>query len=73
MSRSLEEVRRCFHARKQELMDKYKAQGGGIGKDEAGGYMIVLYLASSKGQPSEPVEVDGIPIQFKITGRMKLH
>jgi hypothetical protein len=72
MSHNLEQVRHFFQDRKQELIDRYKAQGGGIGKNEAGDYVIVLYLDSKEKVPPKLVEIDGITIQFKVTGRIRL-
>jgi hypothetical protein len=73
MSRDLEQVRQFFQERKHELITRYKAQGGGIGKNEAGDYVIVLYLDSKEKVPPKPVEkIDGIAIQFEVTGRIRL-
>lgn len=72
--RKLESVREYFLGRKEEIIRKYNAEGAGIGKQGAGNdpYAIVVYLKSKQDMPSEPVELDGIPVRFEVTGGFHL-
>lgn len=66
----LERVREHFHRRKEEIIRRYNAVGAGIGRQgsEDNRYAIVVYLRSEADRPKEPVEMDGIPLRFEVTG-----
>lgn len=72
--KNLEDVREMLGRNKRELMQRYQAQGVGIGKQSPGddSYVIVLYMESKRSIPAEPVEVEGIPLKFEVTGPIRL-
>jgi hypothetical protein len=72
--KNLESVREYFRGRKEEIMKQYNAEGAGIGKAGAGDdrYAIVVYLKRKQDIPPEPVELDGIPVRFEVTGGFQL-
>jgi hypothetical protein len=65
---NLEEVRRLFAARKNEIIARYRAEGAGVGKEDRS-YVFVVYLASADLLPPEHVVIDGVPLRFEVTGR----
>ena len=67
---NLDDVRQLHAARKAELIRQYRAEGAGIGKDERG-YVIVIYLAASDFVPREPVNIEGVPLRFEVTGKFR--
>jgi hypothetical protein len=72
--KNLEDVRELLGRTKQELMQRYRAQGVGIGKQSPSDdhYVIVLYMESKRNIPAEPVEIEGIPLKFEVTGPIRL-
>jgi hypothetical protein len=72
--KNLEDVRELLGRSKRELMQRYQAQGVGIGKQspDDDGYVIVLYMESQRNVPAEPAEVEGIPLKFEVTGPIRL-
>lgn len=63
-------VRDFFEARKREIIHRYHATGAGIGRpDPNGPYVIVVYLESQAAVPAEPINLDGVPIRFEVTGK----
>lgn len=73
--KNLQEVRNYLQMHKDEIMHTYQAIGTGIGKNfpADNSYVIVVYLANKKQQPLNPVVLDNIPLQFVVTGEIKLH
>ena len=67
-------VRRVRDRHRDELLDRFQAVGLGIGKrdaDDGGGYVLVVYLDSERHRPEVPVSVEGVPIRFEVTGRVR--
>lgn len=73
--KNLDDVRRVLQNNKDELMRRYDAAGVGIGKrdpkDDA--YVITVLMKTSQNIPTEPVEVEGVPLKFDVTGEFKAH
>ena len=69
--KNLESVREYFRTHKDEIIRKYHAEGAGVGKSGDDRYLIVVYLKNKQDMPSEPVELDGIPLKFEVTGGFK--
>ena len=68
----LETVRRVLREKRDLIRRQFPSTGMGIGKDSAtGGYNIVVYLATARDMPIEPVEIDGVPVAFSVTGRFE--
>jgi hypothetical protein len=72
--RHLQSVREYFHGHKEEIIRRYNAEGAGIGKQGSGDdrYAIVVYLKSQADRPKAPVEIEGIPLRFEVTGGFHL-
>lgn len=72
--RTRSEVREVLERHKTELMESHGATGAGIGKEDPTDedYLIVLYLESEDSLPEEEVVVEGVPVLFRITGRIGL-
>ena len=73
MKHSLEFVRSVLRKRRQEIMDRYRAAGLGIGArpDDPKSHIIVVFLQSEKERPVAPVDVDEVPLVFEVTGKFK--
>ena len=71
--KELNYVRQVLQRNKKELMRRYKAEGVGIGKKtpKDDSYIVTVFVAGPENIPTEPVEVEGIPLKFKITGKFK--
>jgi hypothetical protein len=65
---NLDDVRRLFAVRKNEIIEKYRAEGAGVGKGDRG-YEVVVYVAASDLVPRERVTIDGVPLRFEVTGK----
>ena len=66
----LEDLRKLFKEQKAVLIESYKAEGGGIGKD-AEGFHVVLYTSDrSLLAASQPHMWKGVRIVFKEIGKL---
>jgi len=72
-AKNLDYVREVLQRNKKELMRRYKSEGVGIGKrnPKDDSYVITVFMATPENIPTDPVEVEGIPIEFKVTGKFK--
>jgi hypothetical protein len=70
--KDLESVRTLFAAHKDEILRRYGAVGGGIGRNE-NEYVITVYLRSKNDSPAEPVSIEGVRVRFEVTGEFHLH
>lgn len=72
-SSSLDHVRDVLERHRADILARYGAVGVGIGKPDPTGssYAITVYLESASQRPTEPVSIEGVPLQFKVTGRFK--
>ena len=70
--RTRESVREVLARHRDQLIDRYDAVGVGLGKqnihDED--YVIVVYLAAPRRQSVDDVRVEGVPVVFRVTGRI---
>jgi hypothetical protein len=71
----LASVRQVLQEHREQIIRDYHAVGVGVGaKDGSSGeYAIVVYLKSERDVPSQPVTVDGVSIQFVVTGEFRAH
>jgi len=69
----LESVRALVRERGQEIIEKYSAEGIGIGRATPGdpSYVIVVYLISERREIHEPIDFEGIPLKFEVTGKFR--
>lgn len=69
----IEAVRVYLRAHRSEIIERYQAEGVGIGRltDDDPRYAIVVYLDSENKRPIESVVLEGIPIKFEVTGRFQ--
>jgi hypothetical protein len=71
--KKLEDVRDVLNRNKKELMKRFSAEGVAIGKrnptDDS--YVLTIFLDTSRDIPTEPAEIEGIPLKFEITGKFK--
>ncbi len=72
--KNIDDVRKVLREHKEEIIQQYQAEGVAIGKrhPKDDSYIIVVYLATHRSLLKKPVVVDGIPLQFEVTGRFKL-
>lgn len=70
----LEAVRRVLARHREAIEARYRAVGTAIGKGSRGQpkYVIVVYLKARSNEPKGTVSVDGIPLEFKVTGPFSL-
>ena len=70
--RNLDTVKALKRKHEAEIMRRYGATGVAIGKsgDE---YVIVVYLAAKRADIEEPVVIEGVRLQFQVTGPLKIH
>jgi hypothetical protein len=70
----LETVRDVLNRHRTEIETQYRAVGTAIGKGAGGQpkYVIVVYLKSGNDKPKQPVSIDGVPLDFKVTGPFSL-
>lgn len=70
---NLDSVRGVLDRHRDELRRRFRAVGVGIGKEAPSSprHAIVIYLASQGDAPSEPVEVESVPVRFEVTGEFK--
>ena len=68
----LESIRVLVKERGQEIIEKYNAEGIGIGKAYPGAtsYVIVVYLAFKGRSIDEQEGFEGIPLKFEVTGKV---
>jgi len=55
------------------IVRDFGAIGSGVGKrrlDDAE-YVIVVYLREPRAHPAEPVSIEGIPVEFVVTGEIR--
>ena len=70
----LASVRECLHRNKDAILKRFSALGVGVGKSSAGHkYVIVVYLADKQQLPSGEIEVEGVPLAFEVTGKIRPH
>ncbi|MEM8998006.1 MAG: hypothetical protein AAGF23_24710 [Acidobacteriota bacterium] len=69
---SKERAQEALARHRDALMARPGAVGVGVGKQELHdeGYAIVVYLASPQGDAEGEVSVDGVPVVFRVTGRI---
>ena len=71
--KNLGEVREVLQRNKRDLIEKFRAHGVAIGKrnlrDDA--YVITVFMETSGDIPTEPAEVEGIPLKFEVTGKFE--
>jgi hypothetical protein len=67
------DVRRLLDQFKEEIMQRYQAEGVAIGKKHPSdkNYCFVVYLDNKRKIPPEPVIIAGVPVQFEVTGKFK--
>lgn len=69
---SLEGVREVLARHRGTIMARYEAVGVGVGKSESGSrFLIVVYLTSAGSAPSDEASIEGIPLKFVVTGRVR--
>lgn len=70
----LDRVRLVLEQRRSEIRSRFGAIGTGIGKRAPtdAGYVITVHLRSAADLPADAVETDGIPLQFVVTGEIRL-
>ena len=70
---TLSQVREVLSRHRQQLLTTYSGAGVGIGKrrPEDRTYIIVVYLESGNLLPKEKVSIEGVPVKFQVTGRLK--
>lgn len=68
----LESVKALFAERKSEILGRYNAVGGGIGRND-NEYVITVYLRSKADMPAGLVRIDGVRLRFEITGEIRPH
>ena len=70
---NLEKVRQLLRLNKTELIRRYQAEGVAIGKQLLAGdcYVIVVYLDHEQKVPIQPVALEGVPLQFEVTGKFE--
>lgn len=66
-SMDLKCVRAVLARRRQEIIDRYGAQGVGVGR-EPEGHVIVVYLRSARQRPQQEERIDGVRLKFEVTG-----
>ncbi|MEM1177716.1 MAG: hypothetical protein AAGM22_05195 [Acidobacteriota bacterium] len=68
-----ERVRAVLLRQREVLMALDGALGVGLGKKDFRDkdYVIVVYLASDVDEPQDPVTVEGVPVVFRVTGRIE--
>ncbi len=67
----LEDVRAVLETHKNELIEKYSAEGVAIGQGEDGeGYAIVVYLLTKELVRSAE-SVDGVPVRLEVVGEFR--
>ena len=71
--KKLEDVRDVLNRNKKELMNRFNAEGVAIGKlnPTDNSYVLTVFLDTSRDIPTEPVEIEGIPLKFEVTGKFK--
>jgi hypothetical protein len=69
-SQDLNYVRLVRQRYQEEILTRYHAVGMGIGRQSppGDGYAIVVYLQSRQDLPESPIKVEGVPLQFEVTG-----
>ena len=69
----LDRVRKAMVLNRQILLEKYGAIGIGIGKSDSKNvnYNIVVFVESRDKIPQKNISIEGIPVKFKVTGKIK--
>lgn len=69
----LHRVRSVLERRRPEITATYRAVGTGIGKRDPAddGYVITVYLVRASDVPAAEQAVDGVPLQFIVTGEFR--
>ena len=72
--RDVEQVRAVLVRNRDAILSRHKATGVGIGKAEAGAeeYVIVVYVEKEAEKPEEALAVEGVPLEFVVSGAFKL-
>jgi hypothetical protein len=67
----LDEVRDVLARNKSQIMSTYRAEGVGIGKEKPTdtSHVLVVYIASRGDLPKQPIAIEGVPLQFEVTGK----
>lgn len=66
----LERTRAVLARHRERLVEEHGATGSGIGRD-GDRYVIVLYVESPRGEAEPLPEIEGVPVQFRVTGRFR--
>ncbi|MDQ3936684.1 MAG: hypothetical protein M3340_18850 [Actinomycetota bacterium] len=69
----VERVREVLDRHRDELMERHRAVGIGIGAETPPdrGAAIVVYLRSADDLPAESVEVESVRVRFEVTGPIR--
>jgi hypothetical protein len=70
--RDLETVRSVLERHRAEITSRFEAVGTGIGR-AGDDYVITVYLGHTGHPPDGEVTVEGIRLQFEITGEFRPH
>ncbi|MDQ2898970.1 MAG: hypothetical protein M3Y07_04120 [Acidobacteriota bacterium] len=70
--KDLEAVRRVLAEHRDDIVARYHAVGTGIGRNE-NEYVITVYLRVAKDRPLEPVSIEGVRLNFEVTGEIRPH
>ncbi len=65
-----EPVREVLARHKTRLMAMPEVQGVGMGADPGGKPAIVIYLKKHLPEPG-PASLDGVPVQYVVTGKIE--
>jgi hypothetical protein len=70
----LQNVRNILSRHRKDIETRYRAEGTAIGKGSRGlpRYVIVVYLKSESDKPELPASIEGVPLEFKVTGSLTL-
>jgi hypothetical protein len=70
---SFASVKEVLQRHKAELLARPGVVGVGIGKSESDNptYVIVVYLRSAQGPAMDPFQLEGVSVQFEVTGDFK--
>jgi hypothetical protein len=73
MPRSQAFVSAILDRHRDEIVRDFGAIGSGVGKRrlEDADYLIVVYLREPRPHPAAPVSIEGIPVEFVVTGEIR--
>lgn len=57
-------VRAVLERHRDDLLQRYRANGVGIGKDGSD-YTIVVYVST---RDNAPIKLEGVPVKFEVAG-----